>query len=337
MKNSTLKKMMLAGMCAPLALLAQPTLTATGINPVVGDQYTTQTAQYVNPGSPGANQTWNLAMSSSGATNSTGVAPSSTPYASSFPTATVAFGTNPYVYYKTSSSAMQMNGVVSGAGVVISYSDNEDLLRFPATYNNSYTDDWAATFTSASYMYYRTGSTAVTTDGWGTLTTPAGTYSNVMRVHFVQTYQDSTNIMSQPYVISYVNDEYMWYLEGNHTPIAAVYNLTISTGSPVTGGFYISTVVSNVEETSAFSSLNVYPTLASDQVNFAYQLDEAADVNIAVYDATGKQALSTQNVQSYAGENKTTISVAELPAGIYFATLTTAEGLPVTRQFVITR
>jgi hypothetical protein len=337
MKNSTLKKILIACSCAPIALLAQPTLTATGINPVIGDQFTTETAQYVNPGSPGANQTWNLAMTSQGASVSTGVAPSSTPYSGSFPSATVAFGTNPYVYYQTSSSAMQLDGVVSGAGVVITYSDNEDLLRFPVTYNNSYTDDWAATFTSASYMYYRTGSTAVTTDGWGTLTTPAGTFANVMRVHFVQTYQDSTNIMSQPYVISYVNDQYMWYLEGNHTPIAAVYNLTISTGSPVTGGFYISTVVSDVEEESGFSSLNVYPTLASEQVNFVYGLDQASDVTIAVYDATGKQAMNTQVMQSYAGENRTTISVAELPAGVYFATLTTAEGLPVTRQFVITR
>lgn len=337
MKNSTLKNFAITCALSPLALIAQPTLTATGINPVVGDVIVTETAQYVAPGSAGASQTWNLAMTSQSSATTTGATPSSTPYGSTFPTSTVCFGTSPYVYYKTSATEWQTVGIVSPAPVVISYSNAEDMLRFPMAYNTNYTDAWSATFVSASYTYYRTGSTTVTADGWGTLTTPAGTFSNVMRVHFVQTYQDSTNIMSTPYVIQYNNDEYMWYLNGNHTPIAAVYDLTITPGSPIQGGFYISNVVSGIDDESAMTSLNVFPTLASENISFVYGVGQPSAVSITIYDAVGRAVKTVPQVQAYEGENTIVVSVADLPDGNYMAAITCGDALPVVRKFVVAK
>lgn len=337
MSNSTIKVFILACAVSPLALLSQPTLTASGTNPVIGDNLTNHNTAYVSPGSSGANQTWNLAMSSTGASTTTGVAPSSTPYASSFPTASVAFGTGPYTYYKTSSSAWQLNGVVNGAGTVLAYSDLEDMMRFPFTYGNSYTDTWSTTFVQATYTYYRVGSTTVTADGYGTLTTPDGTFSNVLRVHFVQTYQDSTNIASTPYVINYVNDEYMWYLNGNHNPIAAVYDLTATPGGNFTGGFYMQNVVSGIEDESALTSFSVFPTLASENVNFNFTVNGSETVTVAVYDEAGRMVMEVPQSHAAEGENTVVISVAELPEGTYFASLTCGNALPVTRKIVVVR
>lgn len=337
MKNSTSSVLLIAFGLLPFAAAAQPTLTASGINPVIGDVLTTHTTQYVSPGSAGANQTWNLsAMTSSGSSASTGVAPSSTPYSSSFPTASVAFGPTSYVYYKTSSSAFQMNGIVNGAGTVIAYSDLEDMLRFPTAYNNSYTDSWSATFVQASYTYYRTGSTTVTADGWGTLTTPAGTFTNVMRVHFVQTYQDSTYIANMPFVINYQNDEYMWYLNGNHSPVAAVYDLTTTSGS-FTGGFYLQNVVSGTEEQEIESSLSLFPNPATDNISLTYTVSAAQDVAVSIYDATGKLVRNEPQTQSAEGENVIRIYIGDLPEGVYFATITTEANIPVTRRFVVSQ
>jgi hypothetical protein len=336
MENSTLKKILIPFALIPIGLMAQPILTATGINPVIGDVLTTNTAQYVSPGSGGAGQTWNLGFTSSGATAQTGVAPSSTPYGSSFPTASVAFGPTTYVYYKTSSSAYQMNGVVNSSGTVIAYSNVEDLLRFPFAYTDSYTDSWSATFVSASYTYYRTGNTTVTADGWGTLTTPAGTFVNVMRVHLVQVYQDSTNISSTPFVITYNNDEYAWYLNGNHNAIAAVYTLTTSAGGPFTGGLYLDNVVNSIEEQNSISALSLYPNPANDHVNLSYTLTDSRSITFSVYDASGKVVEAGTSSQAQEGENSILISVAELPDGIYFATVTSEGNLPVARRFTVT-
>jgi hypothetical protein len=335
MQNSTLKKLFSIAALCPLAMAAQPTLTASGINPVVGDVQTTHSAQYVSPGSSGANQTWNLAFTSSGSSSSTGVAPASTPYGSSFPAASVAFGPTTFLYYKTSSAAFQMNGVVNSAGTVIAYSDLEDMLRFPTAFNNTYTDTWAATFVQASYTYYREGTTTVTADAYGTLTTPAGTFTNVMRVHFVQTYQDSTNIMSNPIVITYSNDQYMWYLNGNHSPVASVYSLTTSSGGPFTGGYYLQNVVSGVEEQNAISALQLYPSVTSDVVNLAYTLNASGDVQVSLTDATGKLVSDVNSHSQAQGENTLQISVADLPDGVYFALITAEGNLPVTRKFVV--
>jgi len=335
MQNSTLKKMLIASALIPVGIMAQPVLTATGINPLIGDVLLTNTTQYVNPGSAGASQTWNPGFTSSGSSSSTGVAPSSTPYAASFPTASVAFGPTTYVYYKTSSAAYQMNGVVNSSGTVIAYSNLEDLLRFPFAFNDTYTDSWAATFVQSTYTYYRTGNTTVTADGWGTLTTPDGTFSNVMRVHFVQVYQDSTNISSTPFVITYNNDEYMWYLNGNHTPIAATYTLNTSAGGPFTGGFYMGNVV-GVEEQNAVTSLSLFPSPATDHINFNYTLTDSKDVTVSVFDATGKVVREAAQAQPMEGENTLTISVGDLSDGVYFATITAEGNLPVTRRFVVT-
>lgn len=168
--------------------VAQPTITATGINPIGGDVITTTNTNYVGPGSAGINQTWDLStMTPSGASATFAYAnPSSTPYASSFTNSNVSasYGGS-YVYYKTSSAAWQFYGAVTSA--TMSYSNPEDFLHFPFTYTNTYTDSWATTFISGGYTFYRTGTTTVTADGYGTLITPSGTFSNVLRVHFIKT------------------------------------------------------------------------------------------------------------------------------------------------------
>ena len=40
--------------------IAQPTLTSSNSNPVIGDIITLQSYSYTSPGSAGANQTWNF-------------------------------------------------------------------------------------------------------------------------------------------------------------------------------------------------------------------------------------------------------------------------------------
>jgi len=260
------------------AAIAQPTLTATGINPVIGESYTINNGNYVSEGSSGANQTWDLSTisgSSGGLTNN--VTPSSTPNGSNFPTSNLAADnttTGSTGYYFTSSSVLQILGAVGGSGsTVITYSNYEDILHFPFNYNNSYNDQWAASFQSAGYNYYRTGNTTVTADGYGTLITPNGTYTNVMRVHFVQDYQDSTYI-GTPYIITYYNDEYIWYKEGVHATLAAVYTFTNSMSGTSTAGFYLTGTIGIDETNNYITSSNVFPNPAVDKVNINLNLTE---------------------------------------------------------------
>ncbi|HTL80110.1 MAG TPA: T9SS type A sorting domain-containing protein [Bacteroidia bacterium] len=317
-------------------LAAQPTLTASSINPAVGDVYNTVTSAYVSPGSSGANQTWNLALTNNGTVAQSAVAPGTTPYAATYPTATVALSSSGnYTYYKTSTSSWQNIGVVNGSGTQIVYSNVEDMMHFPGNYNDTYTDPWAATFVQSTYTYYRTGNTTVTDDAYGTLTTPVGTFNNVMRVHFVQIYQDSTNISSQPFVINYNNDEYMWFLNGNHFPIAAVYTLTISSAGTQQGGFYMTNAVGIPEQTT-LSSFSALPNPANDVVTFNYTLQAKNEVTLHLYNNLGQEMELPETASGIVGENKLQVNVADLPEGIYYATLSVNGEKGVTQKIVVT-
>lgn len=318
------------------SLLAQPTLTASGMNPVIGDVITNHICNYTSPGSSGANQTWNLALTSNSVSTITGVAPSSSPYAASFTQASVGFNNSgTWAYYNSTASALQNNGIATAAGTVMSYSNPEDLLHFPFTYNNSYTDPWAVTYVQATYTYYRTGTTTVTADGYGTLTTPDGTFSNVTRVHFYQSYQDSVNIMGNPIVITYINDEYIWYLNGNHYAIAAVFTLTPSTGSPIQQGFYLDGVVSGVNENSVLNSISLAPNPANDELNLNVDLNSGNEILVSVFNTTGQEVLNPVSAFAGLGENRITLSVAELPAGIYFAKISVDGEAVKTERLVV--
>ncbi len=316
---------------------AQPTITASGVNPVIGDNLPMNTSNYVAPGNSGSSQTWDLStMASSVATTYTAVATSSTPNGSSFPNSNIALssGGGNYSYYKTSSSSFQNYGFYSGT-TVMSYSNPEDFLRFPCTYNSTYSDTWAVTFVN-TFTFYRTGSTTVTADGYGTLTTPAGTFSNVMRVHFVQNYQDSAYIPSYgTYLETYNNDEYMWYLNGNHFPIALVYTLTYSTGTSQ-GGSYMSNVV-GVNEPSVLNSFTVFPNPVSSDLHFDINLKENQNIEIQLFNEIGSLVATPVSANANSGRNEYNVQVGDLTEGIYFARIILDGTLTSTRRFSVSR
>ena len=92
--------------------LAQPILTATGMNPVLGDDVSSYyNTVSTSPGNSGANQTWDLsAMPATTLYILTFVDPASTPYTSSYLNSNIALDNstqNSVAYYNTSSSASQ--------------------------------------------------------------------------------------------------------------------------------------------------------------------------------------------------------------------------------------
>lgn len=339
-----MKKKLLNLMAGSLVLIcsvsiAQPTLTATGINPVLGDNLTYFNTNYVSAGSSGPSQTWNLStMSGTSGGLTTIVTPASTTNGSSFSSSTVAaenVSSGSDSYYKTSATALQNSGIDAG-GTVITYSNFEDYLHFPFSYTNTYTDTWAATFFSG-YQFWRTGYTTVTADGYGTLITPSGTYTNVMRVHFVQIYQDSA-FPGTPYVITYNNDQYFWYKEGVHLPIASVYNLITSAGGPYTGGNYNSTAAVGINEVSNYiTSSNVFPNPAVDLITINFELTENKNIAIQLFNSLGQKMEICQSTDGFKGLNSIQLNVATLPEGMYFAQLLLEGNTAVTKQFVVKR
>lgn len=338
-----MKKHLLSLFTAALLLIcsgsiAQQTLTASGINPQIGENYSWVVTSYMNPGNPGANQTWDLSSMSGTTTTYSYLASASTPQGSLFPNANIAIqmsAGNGYMYLKTSSSALQLYGV-SSSSINMSYSNPEDMLHFPFSFGNNYSDYWAVQFQNSGYACYRFGNTSVTADGWGTLITPGGTFTNAMRVHYVQDYKDSMNI-GIPYVITYNNDEYIWYKEGTHIQLATVYTLTTSVSGNTTGGSYVSANVGIDENKVMPLSTRLFPNPASDNLNIEFSLPLNQKVEARLYNTLGQQILPSYEANGNIGENTINIDIAELEEGFYLARIFLDGNVASSQRFIISR
>ncbi len=325
-----------------ITVMAQPTLTAAGINPVSGEQFINVGSTYTSPGSAGANQTWNFAALTTNSTSTVSVlTASTTTYGASFPNANVATTGNgtSFEYYKTSAGAYQSYGSAN-ASTTDSYTNPEDRLQFPFTYTNTYLDYFSSIYVSSGVTIYRSGNTNVTADAYGTLTTPAGTFSNVLRVYSVYMYHDSSNTSGNPSVNIFQRTQYQWYLNGNHTAIANVstFTFTPATGSPVSGqgAGYLSNATTGINLESAFSkSISIFPNPGSGTINFSVALTESKKVEIKLFNSLGAVVLSNTETQGIAGGNSYKFDLASLPGGIYFAGIYLDGTLASTRKVII--
>lgn len=307
--------------------VAQPTLTATNSNPVIGDIFTIQSYSYASPGSAGANQTWNfssITQTTVSASSSTCTAVSASNTAT-FPGSniqSVASATS-IGFGNSNSTSYQNTGVKQGT-VNIVYSNPEDIIHYPFAMGNTYSDPFAATFTNAGSTYTRTGTTAVTADGYGTIQLPGATFSNALRVHFVQTYKDTTFITGfGPYVLHYVNDEYMWYIPGNHASVFSVFSFTASsafTGTSIsTGANKLVTITTRInEQPNSISSLNFYPNpLTNGILNLDLNLTESIKFQVVIIDNLGREVLRSNSENGFEGYNFKTFDISKIASGLY--------------------
>jgi hypothetical protein len=334
MRKTLQKLLLLALLGFSLKSIAQPTLTAAGCSPVIGTTTTSVSNAGFAQGAAGANQTWNFGtLGNTGSTTSQFIALGSAPNGALFTNSNLASSSGgAYAFYNSTSNALTLNGIVSpSGGPVITYSNGEDGLRFPFTYGNTYTDTWAATFISG-VAFFRTGSTTVTADGYGTLITPQGTFTNALRIHFVQTYHDSSDFA----VGDYTNDEYFWYKEGIKEALASTFTFTSNFAGQTntsTGGSYASGTV-GIEGNTASLAFVLAPNPAQDVINIAINDNSLSQIKTRIINQLGQEVASAENV-NYLSGNTMQFDVAHLKNGIYQLQLINEKGTIETRKFVV--
>lgn len=130
----------------------------------------------------GANVTWNLTSTPFQILGTSTLGPAAgTPYAAQFPTGTrsvrntvVGLGTY-YDYWRITSSGLEVLGAGIGSGQDNVYTDPEQLLAFPFSYQGSFSDYYEIPDVNSGDVIW-------TYSGYGTLVTSAGTFTNVIKV-----------------------------------------------------------------------------------------------------------------------------------------------------------
>ena len=311
-----------------LTTTAQPTLSSNN-NPLVGESYYYRVTDTIaQPGPSGSGQTWNY----------TGVqvtlntvivhyvAPSSTPYAGSFPGANLASYVLPgeYNYYTTGTGGFAYKGRGTGSDIASITGSNYLLLSYPLAFGSNYTNSISGTTSVATIS----GTVNVQGDGTGTLRLPSITYNNVLRVKVTEDIVFSFG----PGVDEIVHTEsYYWY---NATFRGPLMRIITSTTSGISSAYSKSVGVADfglgVDDLvrPSLGVLRVFPSPATTSANIELEVLKAGNTEFAILDLTGKE-VQRWNVDLTPGTYTHRFDVASLPRGIY---LLSARGEGMTRE-----
>ncbi|MGE0636624.1 MAG: T9SS type A sorting domain-containing protein [Bacteroidia bacterium] len=296
---------------------AQPTITASSFTPQPGENFLVHLFPYQAAGIGGAGLTWDFSgITATGTANMNHVDPASTPSSASFPDATVSISQGgAYSYFEGTSSAWYYNGVVA-SGNLIPYSNAEKLMEFPFTYNDSYTDNFGATYT-AGVTITRAGTVNVSADAYGTLILPYGTINNVIRVKVIENYTDSYTV-TVPVTLNYAATNYYWYKADTHYPVLSISSLD-QDGTLYQGASYLDQAhISAVEESIANAiGLNVFPNPSGSFSTISFDLVQPEKVILSIYNSLGELVEVLEQNQLGAGNHRYELNTTDYAAGLY--------------------
>lgn len=272
-------------LCAVMSASAQITITRDDLSNLAGVTVVqvrdTTNLSGISPGYAGAGQVWNLSAIGKDANDTIFVvSPAGLGCSSAFPGATYALrvpGFNGYQYVSVSNTSLEIMGlcgVISPPSIsIVPYTPGYKKLNFPATYNTTFSGTTRSVVEFAvaapppdSGRLISTISYTTQIDGWGMVTTPAGTY-NALRVKHMETKIDSIYIYMGG-VWSYaglppttnVSTTYEWWIK-NSLPIAS---LQVNDAGILVSAAYLAVAASGVDEpVTGIEATTVYPNPAS--------------------------------------------------------------------------
>ncbi len=311
----------IALVCCALVAQAQPTLVASTSNPVVNDAFTvysfTPTAN--QQGSAGANQTWNFSSLSAATTLNSIIVPiAGTPGASQLPTATncLKIGNTNYDYNFLSTSIWEHQGAFTLSSQE-AFINSQTVLTFPMTYTGSFSDTYRSSYSIGGAIFgYKNGSINAVADAWGTLTTPAASYTNTLRVKYTETFVDSAFSAGSWQIRNYSKVSYLWFKSGIHYPLLG-FSFTTGASTSSTAYWIRATGVGIEENLAAQLNMLVYPNPAQERSTLSLELTEASDVIVRVLDLQGREVIAIPMERYLPGKLQLPLDVANLASGNY--------------------
>ena len=281
------------------------------------------------------------------------VDPSTTPYASTFPTSNLCAETGPaYGYYVSSTSAITGLGGhadftfgTNNISITLKNSPAETLINFPATYNSTFASNYTSSgktpfvytymgFSSDSAKFVSVNKKTTLFDAYGNMTTPLGTYATVRAKEYVTSV--TTISLRFPFLgwqnVNTTNDTtttYKWFANGLGAElVSANFNDSLGKIDYVT---WMYTLSAGVKDISHNVLVKAFPSPANDVV-YVENSDPNSKV-VLVADINGKQIL-TQQI-----DNKITpLNTSDLAPGFYVYSVKGVKNVVIaTGKIVITR
>ncbi len=328
-----------SGILLALTSSAQITITTADISAInTTIRQANDTMSTVAIGNTGTNQTWDL----SGLNTHTEdtmyfLNPTSTPGNSNFPSANLAIkmkqqGGDAFVYAINSASSLSFIGThanidFNGTPVTVNQFNTpaEILTNFPATYNSTFNNNYTQSaqfylgvdpgigFTVDSIRLKSVVSKTSTVDGWGSVTTPLGTFS-ALRVVTIKYSADTLDAQffgfwNNVQTTLDTTKTFTWWANGVGFPLAEV-TVDYYSDIAISATWLKVSPSVGINEYSNSLDANIYPNPAQNVIYFATKADKVNSVQI--FDINGKL------VRSFNVTNDiSTLDISELSNGMY--------------------
>lgn len=245
--------------------------------------------------------------------------------------------TNVYDFFKETTAHFAQVGFaaqLSGVPLPTLYTAPDYQYRFPLSYSNSDSCLFGYTIAVPTLFTYKNESKRINTvDGWGTITTPLGTFQ-ALRVKSVIISRDSLASDSLPFPIPPITTtttEYKWLTNTHRAPVVTV-EIRGMGAATVT---YLDIPRQNIgiAETAGNGvsmSVSLYPNPAANSLTIA-TTPKPEVISWGMTDAFGKIVMQGEisDLQS-----ETTLNIESLNAGVYHIRLIGKDGTTGIRKFV---
>lgn len=296
---------------------AAQTLTNQDICPAPGDSFRQYYGPFIDPGTDAIGATWNLgSMTSSSNWISAYTANTNT----NFPNANLELDET---YYQANAEKLEMiAGEYADINWLETFSDPMLLMSFPVTSEYDTTDTYESTITYSGVTYQRIGNSHYQFSGYGTLITPIGTFTDVVRIKIIR-HEDETGSDGSVRIID--SERYSWYKAGTHHPLAEVVTTYVNQGCETFGYYYENLETAAVNELSI--QLEIAPNPVADYLHFN------SEIPIKSVDLLDQKGSIVFRKSLLALEN--TIDLSSIDKGSFIAVFHTIDGKPIIRHIVV--
>jgi hypothetical protein len=284
-------------------------------------------------GSGGANQVWDysgIADTGNSITEAV-INPASTPYASSYPgtniaLTTVGSGDTSYAYEEVTASKLTFLGNYINVAGFVYYTTPRVQFQYPLSYGDSYANAFAGYSTNGDTI---SGIDSFTADGYGTLKLPTATYTNVLRMKYVQHYHSVNSGFG--YYEDIYQAEYSYYIPGYHTYLFDIEYTANTINGPTytaTTAQYAKNITTGISDIKNDALLSLYPNPA--QGVFTIHTDESLiGADMSVVNLPGEEVLT----QKLTGTTEY-IDLHDVMKGMYMVNIKNDKGT-ITRKLIV--
>ncbi len=251
-------------------------------------------------------------------------------------------------YYKNGSSGFRRNGFsfdyapLTSFSIPVIFSSSDYIYRFPLNYNDMDTSDaaYAINFPGLPYIG-QTIHRENNVDGWGTITTPFGTYNCLRMVSFVTT----TDTISLDSVTGFSNVrplgiEYRWIASGMKIPVLEVDAQLIASNEVISKVVYQDSMRNTLPQVGISESsqnlfdLDVFPNPCSGNCIVSFNVGTCSPVEISLYDLAGRKIKDYGKEIFLSGVHTKQINLSGIDPGMYLIRVN-SNAYSITHQVIV--